>query len=261
MTILDEIIATKHKEVAEKKELVGIRSFMQEELFNRDTLSLKASLTEEGSSGIISEFKRKSPSKGDIHADASVYHITRAYADAGAAGCSVLTDTPYFGGTIKDLFEAKSFCPLPILRKDFMVDRYQLFEAKAYGADVILLIAAALTKQQVKDLAAEAKTLELEILFEIHTEEELDKLCPEIDMVGVNNRNLKDFTVDVQRSIDLVEKIPNEFVKVSESGISSVDTVKALKEIGYQGFLMGENFMKTEDPGLAAKDFISQLKS
>lgn len=260
MTILDKIIATKHKEVAERKEMVGIHSFTQEEMFTRDMLSLKASLTEENASGIIAEFKRRSPSKGDINAQASVYKITRGYEEAGASGSSVLTDVDYFGGSLKDLFEAKSFCPLPILRKDFMVDRYQLFEAKAYGADVILLIAAALSKQKVKELAAEAKDLELEILFEIHTEEELDKLCPEIDMVGVNNRNLKDFTVDIQRSIDLVDKIPNQFVKVSESGISSVDTVKALRDVGYKGFLMGENFMKEKDPAQAAANFISELR-
>lgn len=259
MTILDKIISHKRSEVAARKQQIGISSFMMEDYFKRDGLSLRDALMADGASGIIAEFKRRSPSKGDINTTASLFKVNKAYAEAGACGISVLTDTEFFGGTLKDLYEARTWGTMPVLRKDFMVDRYQLFEAKAYGADVILLIAAALTHTEVRDLAAEAKQLKLEVLFEIHSEDELDKLTPDIDMVGVNNRNLKDFTVSVQRSIDLVHKIPNEFVKVSESGISSPDTVKALRELGYKGFLMGENFMKTTDPGQAAKEFIAML--
>lgn len=260
MTILDTIIAEKYREVEAQKAIMPVSQLEKAEIFGRKTISLKDSLTRTGSSGIIAEFKRKSPSKGIINDKVNVEAVTSGYAHAGAAGLSVLTDRPFFGGALVDLMAARHVNRIPILRKDFMVDEYQVVEAKAMGADVILLIAAALELDQIKKLAKCAKSLGLEILFEIHAREELDKIVDEIDMVGVNNRNLKDFKVDIEHSLKLAQELPERFVKVSESGIDSVDTIKYLKNNGFDGFLMGENFMKQHDPGKACEEFIKKLK-
>lgn len=259
MTILDKIIAEKYKEVEAQKAIMPVSKLEKAELFGRKTLSLTESLTKPGSSGIIAEFKRKSPSKGIINDKVKVEEVTNGYAHAGVAGLSVLTDRPFFGGASVDLIAARQVNRIPILRKDFMVDEYQIIEAKAMGADVILLIAAALDLEQIKKLAKCAKSLGLEILFEIHAREELDKIVDEIDMVGVNNRNLKDFKVDIEHSLKLAQELPDKFVKVSESGIDKVDTINYLKKNGFKGFLIGENFMKQPDPGKACKEFIKEL--
>ena len=259
MTILDKIIASKYSEVAQQKALVPVSQLEQMPDFARKTVSLKDSLTKAGSSGIIAEFKRQSPSKGIINDRVSVEEVTTGYALAGVAGISVLTDGQFFGGSLADLVAARTVNQIPILRKDFMVDEYQIIEAKAYGADVILLIAASLDLPLIKKLATCAKSIGLEILFEIHAREELEKIVDEIDMVGVNNRNLKDFKVDLEHSLALAQQLPDKFVKVSESGIDNPDTIKFLRNNGFKGFLIGENFMKQANPGLACWEFIEQV--
>lgn len=258
MTILDNIIADKKKEVSERKTQISISDLEKTVGFDRTCLSLKQNLLH-SSSGIIAEFKRKSPSLGWIHADADVKAITSGYSQNGVSGISILTDFPYFGGTPEDLISARPNISCPILRKDFMIDEYQLFEAKSYGADVVLLIASALTTDECNNLAQKAKALGLETLLEIHNTQELSHISEYIDLVGVNNRNLKTFEVSIDASLSLADKIPAEFIKISESGISSVESVKILREVGYKGFLMGENFMKEENPAEALKNFITAI--
>ncbi|MGN6438443.1 MAG: indole-3-glycerol phosphate synthase TrpC [Agriterribacter sp.] len=260
MNILDTIIEHKKQEVAQRKQQTPVEVLQQSAFFNRETLSLKNYLVKPDKTGIIAEFKRKSPSKGWINADADPLKITGAYAKFGASGLSVLTDEQFFGGSADDLQKAR-VNEVPILRKDFMIDEYQLLEAKAMGADVILLIAANLTPQQTKALAATAKGLGLEVLLEIHNEQELEHICDEVDLVGVNNRNLKTFEVSLETSITLSKLIPSGKLKISESGISNVEAINELKKHGYQGFLIGENFMKAPDPAIAFAAFVEQLKS
>ncbi|HAI19927.1 MAG TPA: indole-3-glycerol phosphate synthase TrpC, partial [Xanthomarina gelatinilytica] len=211
--------------------------------------------------GIIAEHKRRSPSKSVINQNLNVFDVAKGYENAGVCGMSVLTDSKYFGGSLDDLLIARASCNLPLLRKEFIIDEYQILEAKAYGADVILLIAAILTKEEIKQFSEFAKSLNLDVLLEVHNEEELHKsMMPSLDMFGVNNRNLKTFDVSLDTSKTLSQIMPNEFVKVSESGISSVDAIKELQPFGYKGFLIGENFMKTDDAGKSAAKFIKDLK-
>ena len=210
--------------------------------------------------GIIAEFKRQSPSKGIINDRLSVEEVTNGYAAAGASALSVLTDRSFFGGKDEDLLAARQVNKLPLLRKDFMLDEYQIIEAKAMGADIILLIAAILTPAEVRKLAKCAKDLGLNVLLEVHNREELDRsICEDLDAIGVNNRNLGDFSVSVQHSYDLVNHIPSRFLKISESGISDPKTIKELRAAGFDGFLIGENFMKETDPGKAMKEFVSKI--
>ncbi|MDE3236045.1 MAG: indole-3-glycerol phosphate synthase TrpC [Bacteroidota bacterium] len=259
MNILDTIIANKREEVKLRKANTGIAALEQSVYFNRTPLSLRQFLLDETRTGIIAEFKRKSPSKGIINAQATVEEVTSAYAQA-ASGISVLTDEAFFGGTMADLQKAR-FNQVPILRKDFMIDEYQVIEAKSIGADVILLIAACLSPKEVKQLATVAKGLGLEVLLEIHNEEELQHVCDEVDCVGVNNRNLKTFDVSIQTSLNLINKIPTDKIAVAESGISNVDTIVTLRNAGFRGFLIGENFMKQPNPAIAFADFVHQLKT
>jgi len=258
-TILDKILADKALEIAERKLSVSISDLKKMPLFSRACLSMKQSLLNSGS-GIISEFKRKSPSLGWIHQDADVVEITAGYSVAGASGISILTDLPYFGGTPHDLIAARPQISCPVLRKDFVIDEYQLFEAKAIGADAILLIAAALTPAQTLSLAMKAHELGLEVLLEVHNADEIDHANNYVDMLGVNNRNLKTFEHNIQVSFDLAALIPDRFVKVSESGISKIETVTELRKVGYKGFLMGENFMKEKNPAKALEKFIKAVK-
>jgi indole-3-glycerol phosphate synthase len=260
MTILDKIIASKAVEVASRKLSTPISTLEKAPAFSRKCLSMKQSLLN-SESGIISEFKRKSPSLGWIHEDADVIDVTAGYSAAGASGISILTDLEYFGGTPMDLMAARQFIACPVLRKDFVIDEYQLYEAKAMGADVILLIAAALTVEQTVELARKAHELGLEVLLEVHNAEEIGHANDFVDMLGVNNRNLKTFEQSIQTSFDLAALIPDKFVKVSESGISKVETVKELRKVGYKGFLMGENFMKEDNPAEALVEFIKELKN
>ncbi len=259
MNILDKIIEYKRKEVQKSKATVSIDELKQAELYDRKTFSLKQFLLDGSMTGIIAEFKRRSPSKGIINDKADVAEVTRAYTNNGAACLSVLTDMEFFGGSADDIRKARVNA-IPILRKDFIIDEYQLIEAKAMGADVILLIAACLTAGRVKELALSAKSLQLEVLLEIHTEDELQHICDEVDIVGVNNRDLKTFHVDINRSIELSKKIPDDKIKIAESGIDNIETINIFKEAGFKGFLMGEKFMKAVDPGSAFKQFVQQLK-
>jgi indole-3-glycerol phosphate synthase len=256
--ILTKILNDKIDEVAICKKQVSIDELHSLPYFMRRTVSLKGNICS-SPSGIISEFKKKSPSKGWINESAKVIEVTKGYSDNGASGISILTDNKYFGGCDEDLISAREYVNIPILRKDFIVDEYQIYESKAIGADVILLIAAALTKEQTLMFAKKAKELSLEVLLEVHNQDELSHLNDYIDIVGVNNRNLKTFEVDVNISIELSNYIPQQFVKISESGISSVDTVLKLREYGFKGFLMGENFMKEANPADALGNFIRRL--
>jgi len=259
MTILDKIVEYKKVEVEEQKKRVSIDILKSMSSYSRETYSLKDFLLDKNKSGIISEFKRQSPSKGVINDTSEVADVVEKYQEAGVSAVSVLTDYKSFGGTSIDLIQARKVLQIPILRKDFIIDEYQIHEAKALGADVILLIASILSKEEIDEFSAVAKSLGLSILFEVHNEEELEKLNDNIEVVGVNNRNLATFEVSIQNSISLVDKIPSRCVKVSESGISEVEKIKELKKYGFKGFLIGENFMKTYNPGESAIEFVAKL--
>jgi indole-3-glycerol phosphate synthase len=260
MNILDRIIADKKNEVALRKSLFPISYWEASPLFDRPLNRLSSRLRS-SHSGIIAEHKRRSPSKQTINTKLSVSEVVQGYDKAGACGLSILTDHKYFGGSLEDLNLARATTTLPLLRKEFIVDEYQLIEAKAQGADLILLIAAVLSREEIQTLSTVAQKLDLEVLLEIHNQEELEKsIMPSLDLLGVNNRNLKTFEVSLETSRALATLIPDEFVKVSESGLSDIQSIKILQSIGYQGFLVGENFMKTTQPGSAAQEFISQLE-
>jgi indole-3-glycerol phosphate synthase len=262
MNILDQIVMRKRVEVAHAKQQVAVNELEKATNFERNTYSFPEFLQASDRTGIIAEFKRKSPSKGLINGSSTVGEVTSAYAAAGASALSVLTDVDFFGGHPQDLLQARAANQIPLLRKDFMIDEYQLLEAKAWGADIILLIAAILSPEEIRSLSAVAKSLGLNVLLEVHNREELLRsICPDLDAIGVNNRNLADFSVNIQTSFDLVELIPKEFMKISESAISDVATIRDLKQVGFNGFLIGENFMKTTDPGAAMRDFVSDLIS
>ncbi len=259
MDILTKIITDKRIEVNLRKQLVPTKQLEQSILFERKSISLAQRL-KTSTSGIIAEHKRRSPSKQVINQDLNIFDVAKGYENAGVCGMSVLTDGKYFGGSLDDLLTARASCDLPLLRKEFIIDSYQILEAKAYGADVILLIAAILSRNEIKQFSEFAKSLDLDVLLEVHNEEELHKsIMPSIDMLGVNNRNLKTFGVSLEASKQLSELIPKDFIKVSESGISSINAIKSLKEYGFKGFLIGENFMKTNNAGKSAKIFIEQL--
>jgi len=261
MTILDKIIAHKKKEVAQLKSEVAIERLVKSPNFNRTPISLKKALTVENSTGIIAEFKRQSPSKGIINDTSDIIEVTQGYLEANVAAQSILTDTEFFGGNIVDVMKARTVNDTtPILRKDFIVDGFQIVEAKAIGADAILLIAACLTKQELKNYGKLAGDLGLDVLYEVHSQEELDKIELDNKIIGINNRNLKTFEVDLEHSIELASQIPESCIKVSESGLSDPRVITGLKEYGFQGFLIGENFMKTNDPGFACQEFISQIR-
>ena len=260
MDILEKIVAHKKKEVAERKSLFPTDLLERSIYFDTPVVSLSEYLTRRGKSGIIAEFKRQSPSKGIINAYAKVEEVSIGYMQAGASALSVLTDEKFFGGKNGDLTEARKFNFCPILRKEFIIDEYQIIEAKSIGADAILLIAECLTKTEVNQLAKFAKGLGLEILMEVHSADQLDKVCPELDIIGVNNRDLKTFEVSIQNSINLFDQIPNDFVRISESGISDPGSIVELKQVGYQGFLIGENFMKSANPAQACAAFIKEVE-
>lgn len=259
--ILDTIVAAKRKEIEPFKAKSPVERFEREGFFwqirNR---SLVQSLLLPGGTGIIAEFKRKSPSKGWFKTqELEVEPVVTAY-NKSAAGISVLTDTEFFGGDLDDLIQTKVVTDIPVLRKDFIVDKWQIAESKAFGADVILLIAACLTPAEVKEFAAYAASIGLESILEVHNEDELGHCCDEVSMVGVNNRNLKTFEVDINTSLQLVGKIPAAKPAIAESGINSTEAIVTLRNAGFKGFLVGENFMKEEHPGKAFENFVSKLK-
>ncbi|MGA9269550.1 MAG: indole-3-glycerol phosphate synthase TrpC [Lutimonas sp.] len=260
MNILERIVEDKRIEVDFKKSVLPEDYLRKSPMILRETYSLKQSLKD--GSGIIAEFKRRSPSKQLINQKSSLTEVVTGYQAAGASGISVLTDTKYFGGALDDLLQARASVRIPVLRKDFMIDPYQLFEAKAFGADVILLIAAVLSPKQVEKLSQLAHDLGLEVLMEVHNEEELKKNdLSHIDLVGVNNRNLKTFEVSLETSKHLSEIIPGDKMAVSESGISDPGAIRELRDYGFKGFLIGENFMKTENPGAEAEKFINAIEA
>ena len=259
MNILNKIVADKKVEVIQKKKLLPISYLETSPLFNRHCNSLVKKI-KINDFGIIAEFKRRSPSKKNINSSLSVTNVAKEYEEAGVSGISVLTDGKYFSGSLDDLILSRSIINLPLLRKDFVIDEYQIIEAKANGADVILLIAAVLSRNEIKNFSSLANNLGLEVLLEVHNLEEIEKsIMPTIDLFGVNNRNLKTFEVSLETSRSLAEKIPDQFLKVSESGISDPNSIKELIEFGYRGFLIGENFMKSDHPGDTAKDFIKKI--
>lgn len=259
MNILDQINNDKYAEVTLQKQQVSIKQLMQYKMFDKPVLSFSEYITNKGRSGIIAEHKRKSPSKGIINANVNLEDVIIGYQNAGASAISILTNTKYFGGSSVDLQKAAEIAEVPLLRKDFVVDEYQIYEAKAIGAAAVLLIAASLTAEDIERFTKTAHNIGLEVLCEVHNIDELKKISSDVNVVGVNNRDLKTFTVDLQHSIEVANMIPNGFVKISESGISSPETVNMLKTHGFQGFLMGENFMKEPNPGDALKRFIKEL--
>lgn len=262
MKILDNIIASKKAHIEKFKVLSSVERFERDGFFWKiSNRSLVQSLLLPGSTGIIAEFKRKSPSKGWFKTkDLEVEPVVAAY-NKSAAGISILTDEEFFGGDLDDLIQAKVISDVPVLRKDFIIDKWQVAEAKAFGADVILLIAACLTPEEVKGLAGFANSIGLESILEVHNERELEHYCDEVDMIGVNNRNLNTFEVDIQTSLDLIQKIPAGKPAIAESGITNTETISQLRAAGYKGFLIGEAFMKEPDPAAAFKGFITALNS
>lgn len=260
MNILERIIQHKRIEVAEAKRNISIDELKDKSLFDRTCYSLRESVLDLDKNGIIAEYKRASPSKGSINVHSDVSEIAKAYEESGVSAISVLTDSEFFKGSLDDLIAVREAVQIPVLRKEFIVDPFQITEAKAYGADVILLIAACLSSKEIEEFSTYAKKIGLNVLLEIHNEEELkDNKFDTIDAIGVNNRNLTDFSVSLQHSLDLVSLIPVQYIKVSESGISNSDTIKLLKNEGFQAFLIGENFMKMEDPAKAIQNFVKQI--
>src|SRR5690606_18579854 len=262
MNILDKIVAHKQTEVAESKSLMPVKRLEQSIYFENQVVSMKHYVTDPEKTGIIAEFKRKSPSRGLINGVAEVEQTSIGYMQAGASALSILTDKEFFGGKNEDLTLARKYNFCPILRKDFVIDEYQIIEAKSIGADCILLIAAVLDPGRLEALAAFAKQLGLEVLMEVHDQEELDRsLNDQLDLVGVNNRNLKTFDVSLETSLSLVDIILSQFIKISESGISDPATLVDLKAAGFDGFLIGENFMKSDRPHQAAYNFMNEFRS
>lgn len=257
MNILDKIIARKTQEISRSKFKISLQQLKDSEFFNRKALSLKETL--QSKSGIIAEFKRQSPSKGIINDKVSPLEVVSAYEKFGASAVSILTDTDFFGGSFNDVLNVRNHINIPILRKDFMIDEYQFYEAKSMGADVILLIAACLSPNQVSEFTELAHSLDLEVLLEIHTEEELQHINKNVDFVGINNRNLKDFKIDLQHSVHLKNQLPTNTLSIAESGIYSEEDFKFLKQKGFDGFLMGEYFMKDQEPGNKFSEFISNV--
>lgn len=257
MTILEQITAYKRSEIKELETKIPVEILKKQALFNRKTHSLKQAIKTK--SGIIAEFKRKSPSKGIINNSATINEVVFGYEKCGVSGVSVLTDNHFFGGSNEDLFQTRATVNIPILRKDFTISTYQIYEAKAIGADAILLIASILTKQEIIDFTDVAHQLDLEVLLEIHHEKELTKYNPKVDLVGINNRNLKTFKVDFHHAINLSEKLPEKSIKIAESGIKTAKDMQLLKTKGFDGFLIGESFMKTKNPALTCTKFTKKL--
>lgn len=259
MTILDDIIAFKRTEIQELKIQVPFRKLEQSDYFEREVITLTSHLAEAASAGIIAEFKRKSPSKGIINEISAPEEVAIGYTGGGASGISVLTDNRFFGGSTDDLSRVRKVTSIPVLRKDFTIDDYQVVESKAIGADAILLIAACLSFQQLKELARTGKSLGLQVIMEVHKSSELSHINEYVDIIGVNNRDLKTFKVDINTSVELIKQIPSELMTISESGIDSTENIKKLRESGYDGFLIGEYFMKEKDPVRAFNEFVKEL--
>jgi len=258
--ILEKIVSYKKAEIELRKAEMPVNLLEKQPGFNREIFSMKKFIMDPGKCGIIAEFKKKSPSKGIINDTANVERVTAAYTQYGASMISILTDSPSFGGSTDDLKRAR-FNNLPVLRKDFILDTYQIAESRAMGADAILLIAACLQPGETRSFAKKAHEFGLEVLLEIHEESELTHLCEDVDVVGINNRDLKTFTVDVNRSICLAERLPFNIIRIAESGIRNIETILLMKTAGFNGFLIGEQFMIEPDPAIAFASFVDQLKT
>jgi indole-3-glycerol phosphate synthase len=258
VNILEKIIAQKKKELESGKKEKPVSYFEKQPLFQKKTKSLKASVLNTAGH-VIAEFKRRSPSAGSINEHSLLKKIVTAYDEYGAAGISVLTDEVFFGGGLSDLEAAQSVCK-PLLRKDFILDPWQVYQAKASGADAVLLIASCLQKAQIKTLADIALSLGMETLLELHREEELDAVCEGISIVGINNRDLENFSVDLEHSAKMAGKLGKDHIKIAESGIKNLSDLRYLEQCGFDGFLIGSLFMREKDPGLAFKNFIQKLK-
>lgn len=261
MNYLEKIIIQKRAEVALSKERISLKELKLYKYYDQQSISLSAHITSSQHNGIIAEFKRRSPSKGVINGTADLKKTVSQYQKAGVSGVSVLTDEQFFGGSGLDLTEASDVLSIPILRKDFIIDPWQIYEAKAIGASAILLIAAVLTKKEALELSALANYLGLEILMELHGADEFSKINTFVNVAGINNRNLKTFEVDMQHSVRLVSQVPSSLPKVAESGIHTLDDIFYLQQNGFDGFLIGENFMKQANPGLACIEFCQQIKA
>lgn len=259
MHILDKIVAHKRTEVERNRELVSIAALESSPYFNRGGNAFAQTLGSDGQSGVIAEFKRKSPSKQNINLSALIGDVAPAYVQGGAGAISILTDEDFFGGRDGFLTEARGLLPTtPLLRKEFIIDEYQVIEAKSLGADIILLIAEILTQQEVAHFAKLARSLDMEVLLELHSDTQLCKYSDHVSIVGVNNRDLTTFEVDYDRSKQLFDQLPGDVPKISESGLGDPETLVMLYEYGFKGFLIGEQFMKNEDPGLECELFISR---
>ncbi len=260
ITVLDKIVANRREEVKLLKEKLSLPELKKGIDYGYLPNSLRKALLSEGASGIIAEFKRQSPSKGIINNKIAPETVTKGYVEGGASGLSVLTEKKYFGGSLEDLKAARLANPLtPILRKDFIVDEYQIYESRMLKADVILLIAAVLDRETISGFTTLAHDLGMEVLLELHEDKELEKIDERVDLIGINNRDLRDFSVNIDRSLDLMKKLPEQMVKISESGLSSPETILHLMHKGFKGFLMGENFMKAKNPGKAFNEFLIKL--
>lgn len=259
-TILGKIVADKEREIASKKSLISLTSLRDRPLYQRPRVSVVEAF--KAQAGIIAEHKRRSPSRPSINQGLSVQEVAAGYEKAGARALSVLTDGKYFGGSLEDLLLARASCSLPLLRKDFVVDTYQITEAKAYGADFVLLIGSVLEHHEINEFAAYAQEEDMEVLLEIHQEDELPAdLHPGIGLVGVNNRDLRTFEVSLETSKRLSKLIPNNRICISESGLSSKEEIDDLASHGFRGFLIGEGLMKNQAPGERLRQLIQESKS
>jgi indole-3-glycerol phosphate synthase len=259
MNILEKIVLEKRKQVEEDRQQVPVKVLEQSVYFDRECASLKEYITRKDKSGIIAEIKKKSPALGAINPEIKVEDLAKGYEMAGVSAISVLTDTKFFGGSNADLIAARENTTCPILRKDFVIDEYQVIEAKSIGADIILLIAAILTNEEIAKFTVLAHKLGMEVILEVHAEQELEKVYTNVDVIGVNNRNLETMQIDIATSKTIAKLIPEGFIKISESGIENPEIVLELKQYGYDGFLIGSHFMKHADPGKACAEFIQQI--
>ncbi|WP_317168434.1 indole-3-glycerol phosphate synthase TrpC [Blattabacterium cuenoti] len=258
INIIEKIVHKKKKEIKKKKNSISIKKLENSSFFRRDILSLKKNI-ENSKYGIIAEFKLKSPSKGIINSNSSLEEVIKGYEAAKVSGISILTDY-HFLGSNENIKKSRYLISIPILRKDFIIDEYQVIESKSIGSDAILLIANILSLKEIKNLSKIAKSIGLEVILEIHNENEIEKITDDIDLIGINNRNLKSFIVNENNCLELYSKIPNSYIKIAESGINNVENIFKYKKVGFKGFLIGEYFMKHKNPGKMCKIFMNSLE-
>lgn len=259
MNILEQIVGRKHQEVIGQKSSVSISYLEKSCFFWSECRSFRKCLLQDGSAGIIAEFKRRSPSAGIINADAIPAETGIAYQNAGASAVSVLTDHDFFGGSLADLTDVRESIDLPVLRKEFIIDEYQVVESKSIGADAILLISGIIPDKALDSLFTLATSLGMEVLVEIHDEKDISSIPHKAGLVGINSRNLSDFSVNKSSVARLIKKLPSGLTIIAESGIRSVTDYHFLRDAGFDGFLIGEHFMRNDDPGAACKSFVDSI--